>query len=48
MRDWLSDVTVPQGWTMQRLKHSIESVQAGVWGDEPGNSDEDVLMCTGR
>lgn len=43
MSDWLSDVTVPQGWTIQRLKHSIESVQIGVWGDEPGNSEEDVL-----
>jgi type I restriction enzyme S subunit len=43
MSDWLSDVTVPQGWTIQRLKHSIESVQVGVWGDEPENTEDDVL-----
>lgn len=43
MSDWLSDVAVPQGWTIQRLKHSIESTQVGIWGDEPGSNDEDIL-----
>lgn len=43
MSDWLSGVTVPLGWTIQRLKHSIDSVQVGVWGDEPGESEVDVL-----
>lgn len=39
--DWLGEV--PEHWHVKRLKFSVASTQAGVWGSEPTGDDDDVL-----
>lgn len=40
--EWIGDL--PAGWSVARLKNSIESIQTGTWGDEP-QSDETDVRC---
>lgn len=35
---------VPNGWHLDRLKHSIESIRAGAWGSEPDGSDDALVV----
>jgi type I restriction enzyme S subunit len=38
--EWLGEV--PEHWSVQRFKLSVESCVNGVWGEEPGNGENDV------
>lgn len=39
--EWLGEV--PEGWDIDRLKFSINSIKNGIWGEEPGGIDD--LIC---
>ncbi len=32
-------------WTTSRLKNSVDSIQSGLWGDEPNGSSDDVRVA---
>jgi type I restriction enzyme S subunit len=38
--EWLGEV--PEHWSVERFKLSVESCVNGVWGEEPGNGENDV------
>lgn len=40
--EWLGDI--PTGWTVKRLKWSVEGSFNGVWGDEPDGIDDVVCL----
>ena len=42
--DDVSLVTAAEGWRPVRLKHTVEAIHNGVWGDEPDGSADD-LYC---
>ena len=35
--------SIPEGWTLARLKATVRSCQNGLWGDEPDGNDD--LVC---
>jgi type I restriction enzyme S subunit len=39
--DWIGEI--PTHWTVLRLKHSLEDVRNGVWGDEARGDSDDVI-----
>ena len=39
--EWLGEV--PEHWSVQRFKLSVESCVNGVWGEDPGNDENDVI-----
>lgn len=42
--DWLGDI--PEHWEVRRICRCIKSVTAGVWGDDPDESNtEDHIIC---
>lgn len=33
---------IPKGWEVKKVKHTISSITAGVWGEEPAGNDNDI------
>ncbi|MFZ2178719.1 MAG: hypothetical protein WAW17_32750 [Rhodococcus sp. (in: high G+C Gram-positive bacteria)] len=38
--EWLG--AIPVHWSVDRLKHSVESARNGIWGSDPDGSEDDI------
>ncbi|NLY32118.1 MAG: restriction endonuclease subunit S [Firmicutes bacterium] len=39
--EWIGEI--PEHWKIGRLKHSVEGCIGGVWGEEPGDDENDIV-----